>query len=70
MLAVLALVVILAPLINGPIFRKVVHSQLEKVLHNLYLEGGFEAWEEALVNPSLPSTFPRQEPGGRTPRNT
>ena len=42
MLAILALVVILAPLINGPIFRKVVHSQLEKALHNLYLDGGFE----------------------------
>jgi len=34
------------------------------------LEGGFEAWEEALANPPLPSASARQKPGGRTPRNT
>ncbi|MDH5564479.1 MAG: MBL fold metallo-hydrolase [Nitrospirota bacterium] len=34
------------------------------------LEGGFEAWEDALANPTLPSASARQKPGGRTPRNT
>jgi glyoxylase-like metal-dependent hydrolase (beta-lactamase superfamily II)/rhodanese-related sulfurtransferase len=34
------------------------------------LEGGFEAWEEAIVNPSLQSAAALQEPGGRTPKAT
>ena len=41
--------------------------------HNHYsnivnLVGGFDAWEEAVVNPSLQSPVALQEPGGRTPR--
>jgi rhodanese-related sulfurtransferase len=32
------------------------------------LVGGFDAWEEAIVNPSLQSAAALQEPGGRTPR--
>ncbi len=32
------------------------------------LVGGFDAWEEAIVNPSLQSAGALQEPGGRTPR--
>jgi len=31
------------------------------------LENGFDAWEEAVVNPSLQSAMALQEPGGRTP---
>ena len=34
------------------------------------LVGGFEAWEEAIVNPSLQSAAALQEPGGRAPRET
>lgn len=34
------------------------------------LVGGFEAWEEAVVNPSLLSADALQEPGGRTPQKT
>ena len=34
------------------------------------LVGGFEAWEEAIVNPSLQSAAALQEPGGRTPQET
>ena len=30
------------------------------------LEGGFDAWEEAVINPSLQSAMALQEPGGRT----
>ena len=32
------------------------------------LVGGFDAWEEAVVNPSLQSAMALQEPGARTPR--
>ena len=32
------------------------------------LVGGFDAWEEAIVNPSLQSASALQEPGGRIPR--
>ena len=32
------------------------------------LVGGFEEWEEAIVNPSLQSASALQESGGRTPR--
>jgi len=35
-------IVVFLPLINGPIFRKVVDWQLSKVLHDLYLKGEFE----------------------------
>ncbi len=34
------------------------------------LVGGFDAWEEAVVNPSLLSAEALQEPGGRTPQET
>jgi len=34
------------------------------------LVGGFDAWEEAVVNPSLQSAAALQEPGGRTPQET
>ena len=34
------------------------------------LVGGFQAWEEAIVNPSLQSAAALQEPGGRIPRET
>ncbi len=34
------------------------------------LVGGFEAWEEAIVNPCLQSASALQEPGGRTARKT
>jgi len=34
------------------------------------LVGGFEAWEEAILNPSLQSAAALQEPGGRTPQET
>ncbi len=36
------MIVISLPLINGPIFRKIVHWQVGKALHDLYLEGDFE----------------------------
>jgi len=32
--------------------------------------GGFKAWEEAIVNPSLQSAAALQEPGGRIPQET
>lgn len=32
------------------------------------LVGGFDPWEEAIVNPSLQSASALQEPGGRTPQ--
>ena len=34
------------------------------------LIGGFEAWETAIVNPSLHSSSALQEPGGRTKNHT
>lgn len=34
------------------------------------LVGGFDAWEEAIVNPSLQSAATLQEPGGRIPQKT
>ena len=34
------------------------------------LKGGFDAWEEAIVNSSLQSAVALQEPGGRTPQET
>ncbi|MGI9243049.1 MAG: translocation/assembly module TamB domain-containing protein, partial [Verrucomicrobiales bacterium] len=42
LLGLAILLVILLPLINGPIFRKIVHWQVGKALHDLYLEGDFE----------------------------
>ena len=41
------------------------HHQFTNIVD---LVGGFDAWEEAVVNPSLQSASALQEPGGRIPR--
>ena len=34
--------IVLAPLVNGPIFRKVLRWQVDKALHDLYLKGDYD----------------------------
>ena len=43
------------------------HHHYENIVD---LVGGFDAWEEAIVNPSLQSSSALQEPDGRTPQET
>ena len=43
------------------------HHHFENIMD---LVGGFDAWEEAVVNPALLSAEALQEPGGRTPQET